>query len=238
MLLHERAAAAADDRVPVLFHVGTSTVAESELLAQHAQAAGGDGIVAVTPFFYPVHDGALFDYYQALANAAPEMPLFAYDIPHMAVNRISPGLLKRLESELESFAGLKTSCSDAQIVRGLIDASSPQTLVLAGNERIALGSLSLGADGLISGMATAIPEPFVAMMRAYCNGDMFAARQQQMLVNRILDLVPSGARIGAIKAVLATRGIDVGPPVPPRPGPPEGWNSRVLLEVLHAGNSV
>lgn len=215
--LHKRAMQAIAGRVPALIHVGANTSAEAVTLARHALSIRADAIVAVTPSFYPMHDAALANYFRDLAEAAPGIPLLAYDIPHMAVNGISPALLAALIQELPTFAGIKTSNQDAQVIRRLIDAAPSRAIVLAGNERIALGSLSLGAGGLISGLSTAVPEPFIRLAQAYFAADMARAQDQQRRVNAMLDLIPAGARIGAIKSLLSQRGIDVGPPVPPRP---------------------
>jgi dihydrodipicolinate synthase/N-acetylneuraminate lyase len=187
--------------------------------------------VAVTPSFYPVHDNALLEYFQAIAEAAPDMPLFAYDIPHQATNGISPALLARLIEHIPTLAGLKCSRPDAQVVRELIDTAGGRIQVFAGNERIALGLLALGADGLVLGMATAVPEPAVAMLRAWAAGDMAEALRQQRLMNQILDLLPAGARIGAFKAILAERGIAVGPAVPPRPMP-DNWRAWPNIQAI------
>jgi len=215
--LHERAISAVAGRVPALLHVGANNTAESVALARHAHALNADAIVAVTPTFYLMHDAALGAYYADLAAAAPNTPLLAYDIPHMAVNGVSPALLADLATSLPTFAGIKTSNGDAQIVRQIIDAAGPGQLVLAGNERIALGSLSLGAAGLISGLSTAVPEPFVRLTDAFFAGDIAQAQKEQKRINGFLDLIPPGARIGALKSLLQQRGINVGPPVPPRP---------------------
>ncbi len=215
--LHERAMKAIAGRVPALIHVGANTTAESVALAAHAQAVQADAIVAVTPSFYPMPDAALAGYFRELAVAAPGTPLLAYDIPHMAVNGISPALLAQLAAELPEFAGIKTSNHDAQVIRRLVDAAPAGRIVLAGNERIALGSLALGAGGLISGLSTAVPEPFVRLTEAFFKGDMARAQDQQKRVNAMLDLIPAGTRIGALKSLLAQRGIEAGPPVPPRP---------------------
>ena len=215
--LHERAMTAIAGRIPALLHVGANSTAESVVLARHAHSLDADAIVAVTPTFYPMHDAALGAYYADLAAAAPDTPLLAYDIPHMAVNGISPALLGDLANNLPTFIGVKTSNGDAQVIRRIIDATGPGQLVLAGNERIALGSLSLGAAGLISGLSTAVPEPFVRLTAAFFAGDIAQAQKQQKRINEFLDLIPPGARIGALKSLLEQRGIGVGPPVPPRP---------------------
>jgi dihydrodipicolinate synthase/N-acetylneuraminate lyase len=235
MRLHERAIRQAAGRVPLLLHVGANTTAESVALADHARQLDADAIVAVTPYFYAMDDDALYDYYATLAAAAPGTPLLAYDIPQMAANGIGPALLLRLASTLPTFAGLKTSRPDVQAVRVLVDAAPADLLVLAGNERAALGLLALGAKGLISGLATAVPEPFVALTRAYAAGDLAEAGRQQRLINQILDMVPPAWRIGGLKAVLAERGIAAGPAVPPRPMPPNGW--RIWPEISRLLNS-
>ncbi len=55
-----------------------------------------DAVAAIPPYFYGMHDDALAAHFQAIADAVPDMPLFGYDIPHMAVNGISPSLASRL----------------------------------------------------------------------------------------------------------------------------------------------
>jgi len=234
--LHKRSIELIGNRVPALIHVGSNTTEESVYLAEEAQKAGAHSIVAVTPYFYAIHDDALVDYYQAIYESAPDTPLLAYDIPHLAVNTISPKLLKRLVTSIPTLAGIKTSHMNAQHIRSLIDAAQDQLIVLAGNERIALGSLALGANGLISGLSTALPEPFVRLTDSFFSGDLESAQTQQRIINQLLDLIPSGARLGAIKWILDQRGIEAGPPVPPRPLPPVDWEpwSQITTLMTHS----
>ncbi len=219
MRLHEAALTAAAGRVPVLLHVGANRMDTAEALSQHAALINADAIVAITPTFYGMDDDSLAGYFHAVAAAAPETPLLLYDIPHMAINGVSPALLARLGRELPTLAGVKTSRPDAQMVRQLIAAAPERALVLAGNERIALGSLAMGADGLISGLSTAVPEPFVALTRAVGQGELAAARQAHQTINRLLDQIAGLPRIGAVKRILAERGVPVGTAAPPRPMP-------------------
>jgi dihydrodipicolinate synthase/N-acetylneuraminate lyase len=234
MTLHETAAGALAGRVPLLLHVGTNNTRDTQTLIDHAKATGADGIVVITPTFYGLPDDVLLDYFRAMALRAGSTPFLVYDIPHMAINGVSATLLEQLRRSVSNFAGIKCSRPDAQVVRQLIDVADGEALVLAGNERIALGSLALGATGIISGLATAIPEPFVAMAKAFVSGDLERARGEQQRINRLLDLLPAGQRIGAIKLILEQRGIiPTGRPVPPRrmPTAPELWQQ--LSTLLH-----
>jgi dihydrodipicolinate synthase/N-acetylneuraminate lyase len=212
--LHEATVSAAAGRVPVLVHVGHQRAETAAELARHAAVIGADAIAAVTPYFYNLNDDALATYFNTIASAAPDLPLFLYDIPQNAVNGISTSLLIRLSRELPSLAGMKSSRPDVQVVRQLADASDDERILLAGNESAALGLLALGADGLISGLSTAVPEPFVALTAAFGRGDMATARCEQERINAVLRLLPASARLGSIKAILAGRGIPVGDPAP------------------------
>lgn len=223
--LHAGVVTAVSGKVPVLLHVGSIRTDWAVEMARHAVAIQADAIAAVTPNFYKLDDNdSLLSYYKAIATAAPDTPLILYDIPHLATNGISPNLLQRLAAEIPSLAGIKSSRPDAQAVRNLLDAAPPHLTTLAGNEAIALGLLALGMDGLLSGLATAVPEPIVALVQAISNNDLAAAQHQQTIIRHILALTPPGKRIGWLKQILAERGIPVGPAVPPRLMPDgESW---------------
>lgn len=214
MALHEAGIAAANGRVPVLVHVATQRTDTSIMLARHAAEMQADAVVCMTPWFYGVSDDALLRHFIAVAAAVPNTPFFVYDIPQFAANGISPALATRLSAEIGSFAGLKSSRMDVQVVRQLADALPPDKILLAGNESAALGLLALGADGLISGLSTAVPEPFVGLAHAFAAGDLALAQQYQYTINRLLPLLPAGSRLGGIKRVLVERGVPVGPPTP------------------------
>lgn len=227
--LHEGTMTAVHGRIPVLLHVGANRMDQALSLTHHAVQIKADAIVAIPPTFFGMDDDSLFAYFQAIAAAAPDTPLLLYDIPHLAINGISPALLARLSAAIPSLAGVKTSRPDAQMIRQLLAAAPEHLIVLAGNERIALGSLAMGATGLISGLSTAVPEPFVALTGAVAAGDLAAARREHQRINQLLDLMPP-QRIGGIKMILAERGILVGTAVPPRPMPPKGiWSQMETL---------
>ncbi len=229
--LHEVTMATVNGRIPVILHIGDNHLDSAILLARQAQELGADAIAAVTPYYYGMHDAGLAAYYESIATAVPDMPLFLYSIPQMAVNTISPALITHLSQTMPSLAGIKTSQPQANLVREVVQTMPDDRIVLAGNENIAAGMLALGVDGLISGFATAVPEPFVALTQAVAAGNLAEAQRQQRTINQMLSVMPPGARIGALKMILNQRGIDVGTAVPTLPTPSQGiWDS--VKEIL------
>lgn len=230
--LHEQTVRAAGGRVPVLLHVGANNTDEAITLAKHAAALQADAIVAMTPYFYPLQDEAMVTFFGQVAAAAPDTPFFVYDIPQQAINGITPAIVPHLLAAIPTLAGMKTSRGDVNAVRQLIEVTPDHLIILAGNEAVALGMLALGAHGLISGLSTAIPEPYVALTQAVAGNDLAAARHHQEQINRLLKILPAGVRLGAIKTILQQRGVPVGPPMPPRPSAPANWNGWELAQTI------
>ena len=230
--LFEAAVEAVNGRLPVLLHVGTNRTDTTITLTHHAVKLGVDGIAVVTPYYFSLHEEALVNYYRTLSQAAPEMPLLLYDIPQMAMNGIASTLIPKLIAEVPTLAGIKSSLQDSQIIRQQIFAFSDAHIMLIGNEAIALSTLAMGAHGMISGLSTAVPEPFVALTKAVGEGDLATGRKWHKIINQLLTQIPAGARIGAIKQILTERGIDVGTAVPPRPMPTKPiWpKMKVILD--------
>ena len=195
--------------------VGANNVQDTLTLTQHAIQHQADLLLVLCPYFLGMNDDDLFSYFATVSQAAGDTPMMVYDIPHLAVNGISPALLKRLGA-LSNFGGIKCSRGDGQIIRQLIDALPEGMLFLAGNEKIALGSLTMGAHGMISGLSTAIPEPFVVLCQAVGAGDLAAARRAHTQINTLLTMYDGARRIGSIKQILQERGVPVGTPIPPR----------------------
>lgn len=200
-----------------MLHVGTNNLRDTLDLISCAAELDADSVAILPGFFYGLTDAVIFDYFKTISATFPEMPMIGYDIPHLAVNGFTPSLLAKLCAEIPNFAGLKCSRTDALKVRGLIEALDSERFILTGNERMAAGLLALGANGIITGLSTAVPEPFVALCDAMATGDLAAAQKAQGHISKILDLTPAGERIGFMKQILTERGIPVGEPIPPRP---------------------
>ena len=148
--LHEAAVNAAAD-LPVLLHVGANDTPTTKRLIEQAVDLDVAAIVIIPPTFLAMNDNHLVDYLAEVAAGAPDTPLLVYDIPQAAINGVTPRMVELMEAGIPSFAGLKCSRLDAQVIRALLDTLSQDRIFLAGNERIAVGSLMMGATGMISG---------------------------------------------------------------------------------------
>jgi 4-hydroxy-tetrahydrodipicolinate synthase len=163
--------AAKRSRIPVLVNVSHSTFSGARDLADHAIDSGVQGLLIMPPYFYSYADPEIESFYQAMvASIDRRLPVYLYNVPSVTTP-LSPAVLGRLLSSGE-FGGIKDSSGDWDTFEKLraIRAANPFQL-LVGHECIYAEALREGADGIVSGIAAAVPELPVAMQRAAPSGD-------------------------------------------------------------------
>jgi len=159
-------------RVPLLVNVSHSTLSGALDLAESALDSCASGLLLMPPYFYRYQDDQIFEFYRQFAAAiGGRMPIYLYNIP-VFTNPITADLAARLLSTGE-FAGIKDSSGDWQLFESLqaLHANLPFRLLI-GSDPLYFRARPLGADGMISGVAAAVPELAVALDRALSANDM------------------------------------------------------------------
>ena len=82
-------------RAPVIAGAGSNNTAESIDLAQHAEQAGADAVLVVTPYYNKPTQRGLYAHYKAVAEAT-SLPIFIYNIPPRSVIDMTPETMGRL----------------------------------------------------------------------------------------------------------------------------------------------
>jgi len=213
-------------RVPLVIGVGASGTREAVELARHAEDAGADGVLCVSPFYWKVGEEALYRHFAAVAQAV-DIPVLIYNFPMLTGVELSPGLVARIAVECPNTVGLKDTVAEyshtVNVLRE-IRPVRPGFSVLAGFEDQILPALLAGADGAISGLANVAPELFVGLLRAFERDDLITAAE---LHRRVLSLMALGEHsdpsIGAIKLAMNKLGVPISPTVrsPALPTAPE-----------------
>lgn len=196
-------------RVTVYIHAGTTTLADTIELAQHAHAIGADGIGVVTPIFLGANDLEMEQYYVSVASSIPEhFPMYLYNIPQCASNDLKTDVAQKIKDKCKNVVGIKYSYPD--FLRTNEYLSINDFSVMQGADRLFLPALAMGCDGVISGVSCVYPEPFVAVYNAYLNKDLDKARELQRIAIQYCEVLKSGSNMSYFKEALKLRGIDAG----------------------------
>jgi 4-hydroxy-tetrahydrodipicolinate synthase len=193
-------------RVPVLVNVSHSTLDGAIRLAESACGQGAAGLMLMPPYFYRYTEQQIATFYaQFMATFGGQRPVYLYNLPFFT-NPMSAALAVRL-LETGKFAGIKDSSGSWEMFEPLLAQRKKQQFrLLAGHECIYLRARMEGADGIVSGVAAAIPELMVALDRAVSSGD---AVKGQRLNERLLEFLPWVERFPssvAIKQAAVARG--------------------------------
>lgn len=195
-------------RIQVFSMVGALTTSDTVELAKHAQEAGADGIGVVTPFYFKLDEEELFRYFVEVASSVREdFPVYLYGIPQLAVNDITPALADRIARECPNVVGIKYSYPDMPRLLQFMEVRDGNFSVLAGPDDLFFALLASGGDGTISGNSNVIPEHYVAIYKAFQEGDLETARKLQVKVNRLITCISGPNNMARYKAALKHRGI-------------------------------
>jgi len=199
-------------RVPVVVQVGCPDTASTMKLAKHAEDEGAYAVASLTPYYYKPGEKAVVKHFEAVSKSV-NIPLLAYNIPQFTGNALQPATVAAMAKD-GIISGIKDSSRDLLQLLDLIDAVPDEFVVMNGTEEYGLFAIMSGADGLVSGGASALPEVFRSMVIAQRKGDYADALSAQKKINEVKDLVRSGP-IASYYEILRQRGIDCGVPRAP-----------------------
>jgi 4-hydroxy-tetrahydrodipicolinate synthase len=197
-------------RVPVIIHAGAHDTEQAIRLATGAREVGADAVSLITPPFFPLDDAALFDHFMAVARAVQGFPVFLYNIPEYAGNDISPELLRRVAMKADNVIGLKYSGNTLELLREYRRSTGTGFSLFSGNDIFALPGLREGADGLVSGNASARPELLAELYAAFKEGRQREAAEKQEKLEEFISARDPSCELSTFKGLCALRGIPVG----------------------------
>lgn len=156
-------------RVKVYAGAGSNSTRETLEYSQHAEKAGADGVLLVSPYYNKPSQEGLYQHYKTLADSL-SIDIILYDIPGRSAIELSMETISRL-AEVKNIIALKDATANidksSAIARDLNDKLS----LISGNDSLTLPILAVGGDGVISVISNIFPESMCALVQAALNGE-------------------------------------------------------------------
>ena len=162
-------------RVPVIAGAGSNNTAEAVELARHAEKAGADAVLVVTPYYNKPTQEGLYQHFKAI-NDAIGIPIIIYNIPPRSVVDMSVDTMKRLY-DLKNICGVKDATGDVGRVSRQRHAMGPDFIQLSGEDMTVLAHMAAGGHGCISVTANVTPATCAQVMEAVFKDDHAGALQ-------------------------------------------------------------
>ncbi len=207
-------------RVPVIAGAGSNNTAEAIDLARHAEQAGADGLLIVTPYYNKPNQAGLYAHYKAI-NDAVGIPILIYNIPPRSVIDMSVETMAEL-AKLKNIVGVKDATARIERVSLQRHAMGKDFLQLSGEDATALGYMAHGGHGCISVTSNVAPRLLSEFQTACLAGDYTRALDLQdrlMPLHRALFLDPNPIGVKYALSVLGRMSDEVRLPMTPASEP-------------------
>lgn len=160
-------------RVPVIAGAGSNSTREGISLVQHAQAAGADAALVVTPYYNKPTQAGMVAHFKALHDAS-DIPIVIYNIPGRSVVDMSPEAMGEL-AKLPRIVGVKDATGKLERVSMQRMTCGADFIQLSGEDATALGFNAHGGVGCISVTGNVAPKLCSEFQDATLRGDYAAA---------------------------------------------------------------
>ncbi len=146
----------AKGRIPVIAGTGSNSTEEAVALTKHAEKAGADGALIVTPYYNKPTQEGLYQHYKTI-NDNTNLPIIIYNIPGRCVIDMTVDTMARL-FELKNICGVKDATGDLKRLEESIKKLGPEFIQLTGEDGLALEFNKKGGVGIISVTANIAPK--------------------------------------------------------------------------------
>ncbi len=198
---------AAAGRVPVwagCTHNSTRTLLRQAALLR--QVRGLDAVLSANPYYNKPTQEGQFQHFLALAKAVDPIPVALYNVPGRTAVNLEPETVVRLAEAAPNIQAIKEASGKLPQVAELVHALPRGFKVFSGDDNLALASIGVGAQGLISVAANEAPAEVGRMIRAALRNDWVEARELERRYGRLFEANFWESNPGPVKTVLNMMG--------------------------------
>ena len=190
-------------KIPVIAGTGSNSTEEAISLTSHAEKAGANGALIVTPYYNKPTQEGLYQHYKAI-NDQCGIPIIIYNIPGRSVIDMSVDTMARL-FELKNIVGVKDATGDLDRVDQQLSKMGKEFIQMTGNDENAFEFNKRGGVGAISVTANIAPKlcsDFQKLSVSKDENDLIEAEKLDNILQPVHDSMfvesnPSPVKFGA-----------------------------------------
>jgi 4-hydroxy-tetrahydrodipicolinate synthase len=171
----ERVIQTARGRVAVIAGTGSNNTQEALRFTRHAQRAGADGALLISPYYNKPTQEGLVQHFRAVAESV-NIPILVYNIASRTGVNIEPETFGRL-AKIRNIAGVKESSGNLEQMSRIKAATGDKFALISGDDALTLPVLAIGGTGVISVVANILPKEVARMVAAFQKGRLEEARK-------------------------------------------------------------
>lgn len=192
-------------RLPVVLGAGGNYTDGLVKKLGQLDLAGVDGLLSVSPYYNKPTQEGIYQHFKAVSEAT-DKDIILYNVPGRTSGNMLAETTLRL-TEFKNVVAMKEASGNMEQIMSIIQHAPEGFDVLSGDDALTIPMISVGAKGVISVVANALPERFTEMVNAALKGDWSLAREQHYALLEITKLFFAEGNPAGVKAALKERGI-------------------------------
>jgi len=166
----------AQKRVPVIAGTGSNSTEEAIMLTRHAEKAGADGSLQVSPYYNRPTQKGLYEHFRAIAHAV-NIPIILYNIASRTGVNIEPETIEKLANDCKNIVGVKEASGNLDQMSRIKQLCGAKFDLISGDDSLTLPVLSIGGVGIISVVANIVPKDVANLVTEFEKGNMQKAKE-------------------------------------------------------------
>ena len=191
---------------PVVAGGGTNSPEATVESMRRLEPHGPDAFLIVVPYYNKPNQRGLLAHYRAVAEAAP-VPVVIYNVPGRTGVNLTAETTLTLAHECPNIIGIKEASGNMQQIMEILRQRPQGFRVISGDDALTFPMLTLGADGVISVIANALPKEMSTMVKLTLKGDCKKALPMHYSMLPLMNAIFEEGNPTGIKALLEIEGL-------------------------------
>ena len=190
-----------NNRLPLVAGIGgNNTLAVAEDIKSF-DTTGYSAILSVSPYYNKPTQEGIYQHYKHLAEISP-LDLILYNVPGRTGSNMSPETTCRLAHDFKNIIATKEASGSFDQFNQIMRDKPADFLLISGDDPVTLPMIALGASGVISVIANAVPKPFTDMVNLCLQGEFKAANPSHLSLIEFTRLAFAEGNPAGIKVAL------------------------------------
>jgi 4-hydroxy-tetrahydrodipicolinate synthase len=193
-------------RLPIVIGMsGNNTRALVEQL-RNFDFSGIDALLSASPYYNKPSQEGIYQHFMAVADASP-VPVILYNVPGRTGSNMAPETVVRLARDHKNIVAIKEASGNMAQVSKILRDKPEEFILLSGEDNLAVATIALGGEGIISVAANAFPKRFGQMIHSAMEGDFKTASAIQLELFELIELLFAEGNPVGVKISLAIQGL-------------------------------
>ena len=210
----------------VMAGTGSNSTTEAIAATQKAAKMGLDGSLQVVPYYNKPPQAGLYHHFEAIAQAASDLPIMLYNVPGRTSQNLLPETVARL-AEVPNIVALKEASGNLDQASQIRQLTPTDFAIYSGDDSLTLPMLAIGGSGVVSVASHLVGPQLQQMIQAFESGQVQAATQIHLKLFSLFKALFITTNPIPIKAALRLQGWDVGSLRLPLCDPDEGVHAML-----------